>query len=471
MKLYNTLTKSTDEVQPLHGPTIGMYSCGPTVYDHIHIGNLSAFIFADTLRRTLLVSGKQVHHVMNFTDVDDKTIRRSHERYPELDAKAALQKLTAHYGEIFLEDMEKVGNDVEAYDFVKATDPEVIDGMQQLIRELIDGGFAYVAEDGVYFSIAAYRGSGKVYGQLTEIDSSNTSESRIQNDEYDKESAHDFALWKTQKPGEPAWPFDIDGHDLAGRPGWHIECSVMSALKLGQPFDIHTGGIDLIFPHHENEIAQSTAGKTDPVYASHFAHNEHILVDGKKMSKSLGNFYTLQDIIDKGYDPLAFRVLVLQSHYRSQAHFSWENLEAAQNRLQGYREAGALIWQPTDKPSQETESFAKTKEEILEHLQDDLNTPQALAVLSAFMDILKSNSLGSADVPAYQEFLAFIDAALGLHLSDVQDITAEQKQLVVERQIARNDKDWAKSDELRDRLAEQGIGLRDTPLGAKWYRL
>lgn len=335
MKLHNTLTRKTEELKPLDGKTIRIYSCGPTVYDHAHIGNLSAYIFADTLRRTTELTGYDVKQVMNYTDIDDKTIRRSHERYPDDDRREALRKLTEHYIKVFLEDMELVGNQTRPITFMRATDN--IDGMKALITKLHQGGFAYIADDGVYFSIEAYRKSGKTYGQLLELTTQNTSAARISNDEYDKDSVHDFALWKKQKDDEPAWEFTLDGQDMTGRPGWHIECSVMSRKGLGQPFDIHTGGVDLIFPHHENEIAQSTAGEDDPVMAQFFAHNDHILVDGKKMAKSAGNFHTLQDITDKGYDPLAFRLLVLQAHYRSQVNFTWESLDAAQNRLKALR--------------------------------------------------------------------------------------------------------------------------------------
>lgn len=477
MKLYNTLTRSTDDFQPIRDDEIRMYSCGPTVYDHIHIGNLSAFIFADTLRRVLQVTGKPVHHVMNFTDVDDKTIRRSHERYPELDPKQALRKLTEYYTQIFLDDMGKVGNDVEAYDFVKATDPSVIEGMQELIRELLVGGFAYIADDGIYFSIKAYRDSGKTYGQLTDITTSSTSESRIQNDEYGKESAQDFALWKKQKGDEPAWEFEVDGHDMTGRPGWHIECSVMSSQNLGQPFDIHTGGIDLIFPHHENEIAQSTAGKHDSTYAKYFAHNEHILVEGKKMSKSLNNFYTLQDIIDKGFDPLAFRLLVLQSHYRSQVHFSWENLEAAQNRLQNFRAFAALGWNAAPEGTSAIGSEAFKLDSVIDDLQNDIDTPKALTSLQAKIDTIyditvkEKNGLPQANISNLSQMLAELDDLFGLGLSSVPDINQEQKQLIAERVTARSSKDWARSDELRDALREQGIGLRDTAQGTIWYWL
>lgn len=470
MKLYNTLTRQIETIEPLDGQTVRIYSCGPTVYDHVHIGNLSSFIFADTLRRVIMASGHSLKHVMNFTDVDDKTIKRSQEKHPHHEAMQALLNLTKEYGEIFLNDMKAVGNDIEALEFVKAT--ESIEAMQDLIRNLHGNGFAYITDDGVYFSIEAYQKSGKQYGQLTEITASSTSEARIQNDEYDKESAHDFALWKKQKPGEPAWDFEIDGQDLKGRPGWHIECSAMSRQLLGQPFDVHTGGVDLIFPHHENEIAQSTAGNDSPLFAKQFAHNEHLLVDGQKMSKSLNNFYTLKDIKAKGFDPLAFRLLILQGHYRKQGHFTWENLTAAQNRLKSYIDMAVMRWQDHGRDSglaqADLESYRK---QIQSAMEDDLNTPRTLAILSQVAEEVATKGIVNANKSAFDDFVSAIDELLGLRLSQQPDITDEQKQLTSERNAARVAQDWRRSDELRDQLAEQGIGLRDTPRGAIWYRL
>ncbi len=473
MRLHNTRTRKVEKLKPLEGDKVRIYSCGPTVYDHAHIGNLSAYIFADTLRRVVQLAGFAAEHAMNYTDVDDKTIRRSLEKYPDLEPKAALKKLTDEYIDIFLDDMRKVGNDIEALHFMRATDPPVIKGMQELIAKLHAGGFAYIADDGVYFSIEAYRKSGKTYGQLLELTFANTSEARIQNDEYDKESVHDFALWKTQKPGEPAWEFTLDGHDVTGRPGWHIECSVMSRQGLGQPFDIHTGGVDLIFPHHENEIAQSTACETNPLMANFFAHNEHILVDGKKMAKSANNFYTLQDIIDRGFDPLAFRLLVLQAHYRNQAHFSWENLEAAQNRLNEIRACVDLRHQPsTDQmPDELDQLFKRTREDIATAMFDDLNSPAALAALSNFINHMFSIAIPGVEGKYTDGFIAFLDSVFGLALDNRPDIVDAQKSLIAEREKARKAKDFTKSDELRDILKEQGLGLRDTPNGAIWFRL
>jgi cysteinyl-tRNA synthetase len=473
MKLHNTLTKSVDEFIPLSSDSVSIYSCGPTVYDHVHIGNLSAFIAADVLRRVATANGFSAKHVMNFTDVDDKTIRRSGEKYPDIEPMEALKKLTTEYSELFLEDMKTIGNDVDALTFIKAADDKTIQGMQELIEELHQNGFAYVADDGVYFSIDAYRKSGKTYGQLVEITDSNTSSERIQNDEYDKDNVHDFALWKTKKAGEPSWEFALDGHDLTGRPGWHIECSVMSRMEIGQPFDIHTGGIDLAFPHHENEIAQSTAGHDDPTYAKFFVHNEHILVDGKKMSKSLGNFYTLSDLIEKGVDPLAFRLLVLQSHYRKQSNFSLENAEAAHNRLQHWRNIAALRHQTHETIHSDAESPSLAViGTIKEKLSDDLNTPEALTIIDDVFSHLESHSIDKIDHDSLTQLLDAIDELLGLHLLDsTPDITDEQKKLIIERERVRENKDYESSDKLRDELEKSGIIVRDTPNGTIWeYR-
>jgi cysteinyl-tRNA synthetase len=466
MKLYNALTRSVQDFQPLSNNTARVYTCGPTVYDHAHIGNLSSYIFADTLRRTLLQAGYRTKQVMNYTDVDDKTIRRSRERYPNKPPMEALHLLTDQYIDLFLEDIKKVGVDVAAITFLRATDK--IEAMQHLIADLYEQGFAYIADDGVYFSIEAYRKSGKTYGQLLDITSSNTSEARIQNDEYDKESVHDFALWKLQKDDEPAWEFVLDSHQLPGRPGWHIECSAMSREGLGQPFDIHTGGVDLIFPHHENEIAQSTAGQTNPVMATFFTHNDHILVDGKKMAKSAQNFYTLADIIKRSYDPLAFRVMVLQGHYRNQVNFTWESITAAQNRLADFRQLADLQFQPIGVTPWLADDQALL--DIEKHMQNDLDTPMALMELSKFSSLASERLISSDDVALFKKLLGQLDLLFGLQLGQRQDITDAQKQLISDRQAAREQQDWTTADSLRDALLAEGIILRDTPQGAVWYR-
>lgn len=470
VKLHNTLTKTIQQLTPQNPGSVSVYSCGPTVYDSVHIGNLSAFIVADVLRRVIASHGLVVKHVMNFTDVDDKTIRRSRETYPDMEPMEALKTLTEEYGALFLSDMEQVGNDTAALTFIKAADEKTIDGMRPLISELYEKGFAYIADDGVYFSIEAYRKSGKTYGQLAEITEASTGNERIRNDEYDKESAHDFALWKVRKPGEPSWEFMLDGHDLRGRPGWHIECSVMSRLELGQPFDIHTGGIDLAFPHHENEIAQSTAGHADPSYASMFVHNEHILVDGKKMSKSLGNFYTLDDLIKKGINPIAFRLLVLQSHYRKQTNFSMENAEAAGSRLQHWRSVAALRWQTAN--SEENETDAEMREFVLDFilaLDDDLNTPKALQLIDNILTKIESYPVHQLSKQGLLNLIHTIDNLLGLNLAvSTPDIDEAAKRLIIDREKARKGRNWEESDRIRDLLQAHGLTIQDTAAGSVW---
>lgn len=469
MKLYNTLSKKLEDVSPIDGKEVRIYSCGPTLYDRIHIGNISSFIFADTLRRAAKFSGFKVRQVMNFTDVDDKTIKRSMELGLK-DPRSALQNVTKKYELLFLDDVKSVGNaDAE---FVHATD--FIKEMQDLITELYRSKIAYAAKDGVYFSIANYVASGREYGQLLKLNSSSTAESRIDNDEYDKDSAHDFALWKTQKAGEPSWKFTLDGKKLDGRPGWHIECSAMSRAKLGQPFDIHTGGIDLIFPHHENEIAQSTAASEDSVLATLFVHNEHLLIDGRKMSKSLNNFYTLEDIRKRGFEPVAFRLLVLQSHYRSQLNFTWTSLEAAQNRLNNLRAWADLVHQSTENSTSNklAEQIEKTVIAMAEATSNDLNTPSALAALSALVEqtYLQQN-VRSINTDKFKELLECLDQLFGLGLSGRPDITDDQKNLIEKREIARKTNNWDESDMLRQQLTQSGLSVNDTACGAIWSRI
>lgn len=468
MKLYNTLTRRVEDFQPIDDSQVRLYSCGPTVYDSAHIGNLSAYIFADTLRRALTLQGYDVTQVMNYTDVDDKTVGRSHERYPDLEPKEALDKLTAQYIELFLNDVKKIGVEINAITFVRAT--ENIDAMKQLITKLFEAKIAYITDDGIYFSIQAYKNAGKTYGQLLELSEQNTSKARIDNDEYDKESVHDFALWKKQKNGEPAWDFDINGQNIAGRPGWHIECSAMSEVALGIPFDIHTGGVDNIFPHHENEIAQSTALAKSDKMANYFVHCNHVLVDGKKMAKSANNFYTLQDIIDKGFDPLAFRLLVLQAHYKSEVNFTWESLQAAQNSLLNIYAAVDMKWQP-DLATGSIPDLSNNIENLFSALNDDLQTPIALRELKAVMQEYAKDGVTEQKLKEFQDLLDKLDNALGLSLSKRPDITDEQKELLHKRQIAKDKGEFASADAIRNNLLQQKIGLDDRTNGIRWYRI
>lgn len=471
MKLHNSLTKQTEEFKPMQEGVVKMYSCGPTVYNNLHIGNLSAFVYADLLRRTLVMSGYKVTAVMNITDVDDKTIRDSKTDYPELEPMAALTKLTSKYEQVFMEDIARIGNDVSAITFIRAT--ETIQEMIELTQTILDKGLAYPAEDGIYFSIKAYELAGFKYGKLQQIDRSHEY-ARISNDEYDKDSVSDFALWKKSEAGEPSWPatFTHEGTELemAGRPGWHIECSAMSQKLLGAPFDIHTGGIDLKFPHHENEIAQSCGASKQQDFAKYFIHNNHILIDGKKMSKSLNNFYTLREIEDKDHDPLAFRLLVVQSHYRKESNFTWESLDAAGQRLKHLRAFADLAWQGS--ADVETSIDVPTfKQQLADCMADDLDTPGALEVISKLANSFDNRLPSTQEAEAITKFIHEFDNYLGLRLACKSDISDDSKKRIKDREAARDSKDWSRSDNLRDQLAAEGIGLNDGPNGTIWYRV
>lgn len=457
MKLHNTLSRKVEEFEPIHEAEVKLYTCGPTVYDHVHIGNLRTYIFEDMLRRTLASNGLNVLHVMNITDVDDKTIKRSQQKYPDIEPKAALKKLTEEYEKLFYEDMTKVGIDLSASKIVKATDH--IDDMQELIRQVPT---KYVAGDGIYFDINKY----KNYGALVKLDRSH-SHHRINNDEYDKDHVADFALWKAKSESEPSWAFEIEGQSIEGRPGWHIECSAMSVKYLGQPFDIHTGGVDLIFPHHENEIAQSRSAAAKPL-ANYWLHAEHLLVDGRKMSKSLKNFYILDDILAKNFDPLAFRLLVLQAHYRHQMNFTWESIEAAQAFLNRLRAWADLRFQANlGHKKTAADAYQPSLDKIRRATADDLNTSQSLAVLSSLANIAEQEGVDPSKLTG---LLKEIDKLLGLGLADSQDISHDTKSLIVAREEARKDGDWTKADRLRKKLLDQAIEINDTPHGPAWFR-
>ncbi len=467
MKLFNTRTKQVDEFKPLDDSNVvRIYSCGPTVYNHAHIGNLSAYIVADMLRRSVQLAGYETRHVMNFTDVDDKTIRDSARNYPDLDPAEALTKLTRHYETIFLCEMQEIGNDTESLTFVRATDS--IEAMKTLITNLVNQGVAYIADDGVYFSISKYQESRR-YGQLSHVELAADTKSRVNNDEYDKDSAQDFALWKTQKPGEPAWSFTIDDVDLTGRPGWHIECSVMSVGELGQPFDIHTGGIDLIFPHHENEIAQSTAGDQPELYANFFVHNEHLLVDGIKMAKSKRNFYTLVDVKEQHFDPLDFRMLILQSHYQSASNFSWDNLTAAQNRRRNWRNKAELRWQiPDSSDDGQVEIVNNLLDQAKAALLDNLDTPNALKYIDEAFDQLSYDNLSHF---ALDNIINFIDDCLGLAIRiATPNISETDRNDIQIRFEAKTNKDFERADQIRQSLSSNGILLNDLSDHTIWNR-
>jgi cysteinyl-tRNA synthetase len=467
MQLHNSLSRQTEEFIPQNNH-ISVYSCGPTVYNNLTIGNLSAFIYADLLRRTLRINYPNIEltHVMNITDVDDKTIRDSKIAYPTKDPIVALLEFTQRYETVFMNDIAKVGIDLDAFTFIRATDN--IQEMQDLIIELYNNKIAYLTEDGVYFSIEAYEKAGKTYGQLVYLEKSTDTKSRIANDEYDKDSVNDFVLWKLAKEGEPSWEFTLDNQDITGRPGWHIECSAMSRKLLGKEFDIHTGGIDLKFPHHENEIAQSTACGESSIMAKFFVHNDHMLVDGIKMSKSLGNFFTLRDIEERGFAPLAFRLLVLQGHYSNSVNFSWENLQAASNRLQNWRMMAALRWQPIKTKESPNIAIKSTwVDKAMALAANNLDTPSLLSNID--MNFGSIHSISTEETRDYTNYITLLDDILGLQLAhSTPDISSDHKHIMHNREIARNKKDWAESDRIRDELRHQGIDVRDDKTGQLW---
>lgn len=440
IKLYNSLSRTIENFVPLNPPHVGMYSCGPTVYDHMHIGNLRTFLFSDILRRVLTINGYQVSYVQNITDIDDKIIKRAAEK--ELSTKA----LADEYTQYFLEDLSRLNI---KFPNVQPKATEHIGKMIKYIEELISKNFAYVEKDGsVYFDISKFPS----YGKLSQIEKRELKTgTRILSDEYTKDNVQDFALWKAED-ADPSW----DSPWGKGRPGWHIECSVMSQEYLGDTFDIHAGAVDLIFPHHENEIAQSEA-KTGKPFANFFIHGEHMLVDGKKMSKSLKNFYTLQDLIDRGFDPLALRYLFLTAHYRDKVNFTWESLQAAQNTLEKIRREIRAWEQPEGNVGQFQQRF-------MEAANHDVNMPQSIAVMHEMI---------SSDIPTAQksaELLA-MDKILGLrldtYLAHPLEIPEEVSKLVKEREVARQAGDFAKSDKLRKRILEAGFEIEDTPSGPK----
>ena len=461
LRLFNTLTQRVEEFAPLENQSVRMYTCGPTVYHHVHIGNFRTFIFQDILRRYLLYKGYKLNHVMNITDVENKIITAAAEQGLEIG------EYTKTYTEAFLEDMEALR--IQRPDLMpRATDhiPEMV----ELIQRLSGQGLTYEREGSIYFRIDRFPG----YGKLSGIDPKElTAGGRQDADEYSKENPRDFVLWKAPKPGEAYWDSDLG----PGRPGWHLECSSMSMKYLGESFDIHCGGVDLIFPHHENEIAQSEGATGNP-FVKYWIHGAHLIVEGEKMSKSRGNFYTLRDLLEKGYSPLAIRYLLSSVRYRTQLNFTLEGLgqatsavARANNFLQKTREI------PADRPANDRvqEQIREAREGFEKGLDNDLNTAEALGAL--FTLIRRANPLlEEASVGAEQkhEILELFSAAN--QVFDVFEVEGNQledervRELINQREDARRRRDYTRADEIRDQLAGQGIALEDTREGTRWKR-
>lgn len=450
--LYSSLTKQKEVFTPLKPGQVSLYSCGPTVYDHAHVGNLRSYIFADLLQRTLHhIEDLKVAWVMNITDIDDKMIARAAQDYPDDESMVALGKLADKFTDLFIDDLEKVGiRRVDLAKLPRATDH--IDSMQTLIRELASNGIAYESSGSVYFSLSKYQAAGQEYGVLSDVYFEG--QSRVIDDQDQKEGVGDFALWKAAKEGEPSWQFDLDGKQLPGRPGWHIECSAMSTDYLGKPFDIHTGGVDLKFPHHTNEIAQSGGD-----LARYFLHNEFLNISGEKMAKSAGNFYTLADV----GDGMAFRLLVLSAHYRTKMDFSLENIKSANHRLNALREFVRKNQYATE-PIDNSAVIDDFRRSFTAALRDDLNTPQAFAALAA----LERDGLR---VMGALEAVEWADRVLGLGLVSAKTpFTDTELALQQLRAEARLNGDYTASDRLRDELAKRGVEVEDLAAGSQYWR-
>ncbi len=468
MKLYNTPTRQVEEIQPLHPPTVTVYTCGPTVYDYLHIGNWFTYIREDILIRTLKASGLQPKWVMNITDVGH-LVSDADEGEDKLEKGARREGKTAwdiakFYADYFEKGLERLN--ILQPDFLpRATDhiPEQI----ALIQKLEEKGFTYKTSDGIYYDTSKF----PKYANFARLDLDEQQAGKRVEFNKEKRNVGDFALWKFS-PADHQRDMEWDSPWGNGFPGWHIECSAMSMKYLGETLDIHAGGIDHVPVHHTNEIAQSEAATGKP-FANYWMHTNHITVEGEKISKSLGNGITLEDIEAKGYSLEVLRLHVLESHYRSQSKFSWESLEAAKNRLQHWQEVADRRFQPQTPGGDVTIEAGASKAalDLLNTLQNDLDTPSALSRIDNFFSAIEVMSLTDADLKGLVNLLESIRDYLGVNLLRSQDISDEQKGQINKREEARANKDWAKSDELRDNLAEQGIGLRDTPNGALWFRL
>jgi cysteinyl-tRNA synthetase len=467
LNLYNTLSRRIEELRPISGNTVRMYTCGPTVYNFAHIGNFRTYLFEDLLRRSIIFFGMKVEQVMNITDIDDKTLLGA------IKEGVSLKEFTEKYKRAFFEDLDALGiQRAEHYPEATAYIPEMIDMIEQLLKK----GIAYKdQENNVYYAIKKF----PFYGKLShlKIDELKTGASkRISSDEYDKENLCDFVLWKAYDPardGNIFWesPFG------KGRPGWHIECSAMATKILGETIDLHVGGVDNLFPHHENEIAQceGCSGKT---FVHLWMHAEHLLVDHKKMSKSLGNFYTLRDLLSKGYSGKEIRLALLAAHYRTQLNFTMQSLDAARSSFRRITDFVSRL-KAADAEATNTDIqrlINGALKEFTQALSEDLNISGALA---AFFDFIREvNTLfdqkliGKAEAQSIFSFLEKLDAVLGflpIHTEE-EDISSELQEALVKREEARACKDWKEADRWRDFLLSKGYLIEDTPAGSRLKR-
>ncbi len=457
LKVFNTLTR---KLEPFRAKgEVGLYSCGPTVYDYAHIGNFRSYCFVDLLKRYLKYRGYSVKHVMNITDVDDKTIKGANKE------GIPLQEFTGRYEKAFFEDLESLN--IEKADFYpRAT--EHINEMVEIISSLIAKKVAYKGDDGsVYFAISKFRN----YGKLAHINVEDLKPgARVSHDQYEKDQAQDFALWKAydNDDGNVFWETKIG----KGRPGWHIECSAMSMKYLGKHFAIHAGGIDLVFPHHENEIAQSEA-YTGKKFVDYWLHCDHLLVEGRKMSKSLGNFYTLRDIMGRGYSPKAIRYLLISVHYRQQLNFTFKALEAADSAVKRLNEFVLNLKGAAGTESRKASLIAKkAKTAFIRAMDDDLNISNALAAVFDFVRdinrLLEAGKLGKNEAEVCLALVRDFNRVLGILEEKEELLEKEIMQMVEQREKARKEKKFGEADRIRSKLLEKGIVLEDTPKGVRW---
>jgi cysteinyl-tRNA synthetase len=465
LRLLNTYGRKLQKFVPLKKNVVRMYTCGPTVWDYAHIGNFRTYVFQDVLRRYLKFKRYKVIQVTNITDVDDKTIRQSRE------AGVTLGEYTKTYEEAYLADLAALNIErVEHYP--RAT--EHIEQMVALVKRLVRKGFAYEAEGSFYFDISKFRGYGRLSG--TRMDELKTG-ARVDSDEYSKDEARDFVLWKGWRPedGDVFWETTIG----KGRPGWHIECSAMSMKYLGATFDIHSGGEDLIFPHHENEIAQSQAA-TGKRFVRFWLHSGMLLVAGRKMAKSSGNYFTLRDLLSKGHDPLALRYLLMSAHYRAQLNFTEEALADAEKALEAlrgtYRRVKNIDTANKQNNAQLRKLLSREEREFEKAMDDDLNTPRALAAVHraarAVNRAIDQGEVSMKDAATIHVFFSHLDKVLGIlgERVETQELSEGAERLIRERDQARANKDWATADRLRKELFAMGIVVEDTPTGTVWKR-
>jgi len=463
LRFYNTLSQQVEEFSPARDNTVRMYTCGPTVYDFAHIGNFRTFTFVDILRRWLRANGFVLDHVMNITDVDDKIIRNAVAQHKTLD------EYTAIYTKAFLEDCQALRLE-RPERLVPATGH--IEDMVKAIERLGEGNHTYTSDGSVYFRISTFPG----YGKLSHNDfSGNIAGARVDVDEYEKADARDFALWKAPKEGEPAWQTPLG----PGRPGWHIECSVMAIRYLGETLDIHAGGIDLIFPHHENEIAQSES-LTGKLFSRFWLHAEFLMVEGQKMSKSLGNYFTLRDLIGKGYAPEVIRYLLASVPYRKQLNFTFDGLKSAAtaiDRLRNFKLRLETDRFPEGADQRLEERVAAASKAFTDSLNEDLNTAEALGAAFEYVrdanSAMDSGEFRAGNTASALEFLTKFDSVFGVLQPTVQNGQISDDDVearIAERTAAKKAKNFARADQIRQELLDLGIILEDTKSGIRWKR-